>query len=150
MYSADRNKMRDVFFRAWRQHQEQRPLEGIERVIVDIALKHPEYQALLETPDTVGDRDYTPELGESNPFMHMGLHIAIVEQLSIDQPSGIRGLYQQLLTRLADPHAVEHLMMECLAETLWQAQRDGRAPDQNAYLDCLRRLAERGPTPARL
>lgn len=146
MYSNDRNRMREVFCRAWRNFKEQRPLEGIERIIVDTALKHPEYQALLDAPDAP-DRDYLPELGESNPFMHMGLHIAIVEQLSVDQPPGIRDLYQQLSRQLNDAHAVEHAMMECLAETLWHAQRDARAPDQNAYLDCLRRLAERSSNP---
>jgi hypothetical protein len=143
MYGADRAEVRDVFFRAWRQHREHRPLEGIEKLIVDVALQHPEYHPILEAPPSQADRDYATLLGESNPFMHMGLHIAIAEQLSIDQPPGIRAYYQQLRARLPDTHAVEHAMMECLNEMLWRATREHRTPDQAAYLDCVKHLAEK-------
>ncbi|MBI3897751.1 MAG: DUF1841 family protein [Gammaproteobacteria bacterium] len=143
MYSNDRGEIRQVFFRAWRNYRAQRPLEGVERVIVDVAQRHPEYHALLEAPDTAAQRDYLAGLGETNPFMHLGLHIAIEEQLAIDQPAGVRQIYRQLLARHADAHTVEHAMMECLAETLWQAERNGQTPDQNAYIDCLRRLAQK-------
>jgi hypothetical protein len=143
MYGNDRGSMREVFLRAWQKHRDQQPLEGVERLIVDIALHHPEYQRLLETPDTA-HKDYLPELGESNPFMHMGLHIAIQEQLSVDRPQGIRTVYQKLIALLGDAHMAEHAMMDCLAEILWQAQRDGRAPDQDTYLTNLERLANPG------
>jgi hypothetical protein len=138
MYSTDRNETREVFFRAWRNHREHRPLDGVEKTIVDVVQRHPEYQALLEAPDANVDRDYLPELGQPNPFLHLGLHIAIEEQLSIDQPPGIRLLYQQLRLQQRDAHAADHLIMECLTQTLWQAQRDRQPPDQAAYLDCVR------------
>ena len=140
MFATDRASLRDVFFRAWHGYREHRPLEGIESIIVDVALRHPEYHEVLDAGDT-STREYHAALGESNPFMHMGLHIALAEQLTIDQPPGVRGFYQQLAARLPDAHAAEHAMMECLTETLWQSQQSGRPLDQVAYLRCLEQLA---------
>ncbi|MBI3570709.1 MAG: DUF1841 family protein [Gammaproteobacteria bacterium] len=91
------------------------------------------------------DRDYLPEGGQTNPFLHMGMHIAIEEQLALDQPRGIRAHYQQLLARLADEHAVQHRMMECLGEWLWRAGRNGAAPPETDYLNCLAQLASGAP-----
>ena len=136
----DREQTREVFFRAWRTHREGRPLEGVEQLIVQVALRHPEYHSALEQSESTRERDYLPETGETNPFLHLGMHIAIEEQLSIDQPPGIRGLYQKLLSRYPDEHTVQHHMMECLGEMLWQANRQAVAPRETVYLDCLRRL----------
>ena len=136
----DRGQTREVFFRAWRAHREGQPLEGVEKLIVQVVLRHPEYHALLEHPEPARERDYFPESGETNPFLHLGMHIAIEEQLSIDQPRGIRGYYQKILMRLPDEHAAQHHMMECLGEMLWQASRQATAPQESVYLDCLQRL----------
>lgn len=144
MYGTDRARLREVFFNAWRRHRAGQPLEGVERLIVAVAQRHPEYQSLLDRPDAQIDRDYDPALGETNPFLHLSLHIAIEEQLSIDQPRGVRALYDRLRLRLADEHAAQHVMMECLAEMLWQAQRDNTAPSEARYLDCLNHAAESG------
>ncbi|WP_372523036.1 DUF1841 family protein [Sulfuricaulis sp.] len=141
MFSGqDRGQTREVFFRAWRAHHEGRPLEGVEKLIVQVVLRHPEYHSLLEHPEPARERDYFPESGETNPFLHLGMHIAIEEQLSIDQPRGIRGYYQKILMRLPDEHAAQHHMMECLGEMLWQASRQATAPQETVYLDCLKRL----------
>jgi hypothetical protein len=145
LLGRDRHQTRAVFFRAWARHRENLPLEGVEPLIVAVALRHPEYHALLEHPARAGDRDYLPEGGQTNPFLHLGMHIAIEEQLALDQPRGIRAHYQRLLTRLADEHAVQHHIMECLSEWLWRAGRDGTAPPETDYLGCLARLA--GGTP---
>lgn len=133
--------MRDVFFDAWRKHREDLPLEGIDKAVVDIALRHPEYHAVLDHPEAHVDRDYLPDAGETNPFLHLGLHVAIHEQLSTDRPAGVLGAYHRLLARLDDAHAVEHRMMECLAEWLWQAQRQAAELPETEYLDCLNRQA---------
>lgn len=138
----DRGQTREVFFRAWRAHREGRPLEGMEQLIVQVVLRHPEYHAMIEEPDATRERDFFPETGETNPFLHLGLHIAIEEQLSIDQPPGIRGHYRTLLSRHPDEHAVQHRMMECLAEMLWQSNQNAATPSESVYLDCLRRLME--------
>jgi hypothetical protein len=142
VFAADnRESLRAVFFRAWQRHRQGQPLEGIERVVVDVALRHPEYHAVLGDPDAYRDRDYLPETGRTNPFLHLAMHIAIEEQLALDQPAGVRAHYQRLLQRLPDEHAVQHQMMECLAEMLWQAAREGAAHDERGYLECLARAA---------
>lgn len=139
----DRGQTREIFFRAWRAHREGRALEGMEKLIVQVLLRHPEYHAALDQSESTRERDYFPEMGETNPFLHLGMHIAIEEQLSIDQPPGIRGLYQKLLSHYPDEHTVQHHMMECLGEMLWQAQRQAAAPQESIYLDCLHRLISR-------
>lgn len=143
MFSNDRNQMRQVFLQAWGKHNENQELEPLEQIIVSILNQHPEYQALLENEDKALDRDYLPESGETNPFLHMGMHIAIHEQLSTDRPMGIAALFQQLVMQAGDPHEVEHRVMDCLGEMLWRAQRDGRMPDEQAYLACLRNLLKK-------
>lgn len=137
MYGQDRNQMRQVFFQAWRHHLAGQPLPGIEQLLVAVALRHPEYHALLADPDGYSDRDYLPEFGHTNPFLHLGMHVAIEEQLSVDQPPGIRDRYTRLLHLRGDQHAAQHEIMECLAEMLWQAGRQGGGPDANAYLACV-------------
>jgi hypothetical protein len=142
MFAADnRESLRAVFFRAWRRHQHHQSLEGVERLVVDVALRHPEYHSVLDNPSAYGDRDYPPETGQTNPFLHMAMHISIEEQLALDQPAGVRAHYQRLLQRLPDEHAVQHQMMECLGEMLWQAARSASPPQESVYLDCLARFA---------
>jgi hypothetical protein len=143
MFSNDRNQMRQVFLQAWKKHNKNQDLEPLEELIVSILGQHPEYQPLLENEDKVLARDYLPESGETNPFLHMGMHIAIHEQLSTDRPTGIAGLFQQLVMQAGDPHMAEHQVMDCLGEMLWRAQRDGRIPDEQGYLDCLRNLLKK-------
>ena len=140
---GDRAQMREVFFQAWRKHRNGEALEGIEHIVVAVARQHPEYQRLLDNPETFREEDFTPATGATNPFLHLGLHIAIEEQLSIDRPPGVRALYQRLVLQLADEHAARHAMLECLGETLWQAQRSGSAPDERAYFTCLQKQAGR-------
>jgi len=141
VFTHDRNQMRAVFFRAWKRNRNGFPLEGIEQLIVAVAQRHPEYHAILDNAEDHGDRDYLPDLGQTNPFLHMSMHIAIAEQLSIDQPRGVRAHYQAILAHTGADHDAEHRMMECLGELLWQAGRAGSAPDQAVYLDCLARLS---------
>ncbi len=137
MFNPSREEARRLFFDAWRKYREGLPLVGIETMAVDIVLAHPEYHPTLDTPERYLTRDYAPEAGETNPFLHMSIHLAIDEQLSIDQPAGLRARFARLCARHGDTHAAQHEMMDCLAETLWQAQRAGAMPDAQVYLDCL-------------
>jgi hypothetical protein len=139
LYGQDRRELREVFFRAWRKHCNDETLEGVERIIVTVALHHPEYHRLLEGDARDVQLDALHQHGE-NPFLHMGLHIAIEEQLATDRPAGIRLRYAELCHALSDEHVAQHRIMECLGETLWQAGRAGTTPDAQAYLDCLARL----------
>jgi len=138
MFTPTREQARQFFFDAWRKYRERAPLEGLETVAVEVMLLHPEYHHVLDDPDRFLDRDYVPEHGAANPFLHMSLHVAIEEQLSIDQPPGIGREYERILAARGDRHDALHAVLECLAETVWKAQRDRAAPDADAYLECLR------------
>lgn len=137
-FGNDRDALRAAYRDAWRKHVEGRPLEPLEAALADVIAAHPEYHGALD--ENALDRDYLPERGESNPFLHMGMHMALREQVSTDRPAGIAAVHRALATRLGDGHEAEHRMMECLGEALWQAQRSGTAPDEAAYMDCLKRL----------
>jgi len=139
LYGQDRNQLRRFYLQAWQKRQTGQPMEPLEQMVSAIIEQHPEYQPALSDADKALGREYLPEDGETNPFLHLGLHIAIQEQLQADRPAGIRAAYQNLVQRLGDPHSAEHQMMDCLGEALWRAQRDGRPPDESAYLDCVRR-----------
>ncbi len=137
LFSASRQEARQVFFSAWRKYLDEKPMEGVEGTIVQVALQHPEYHDLLAHPDKFEDKDYLPEHGETNPFLHMGMHITIEEQLSLDRPRGIKTRFKALTLKQGDAHKAQHIIMECLAEMLWKAQRHGVAPDEKGYLYCL-------------
>ena len=139
MFNPSREQVRSFFFDAWRKYRDGRPLEGLETVGVEVMLLHPEYHHVLDDPDRFLDRDYVPEDGQANPFLHLSLHVAIEEQLAIDQPPGIRAEFERILADRGDRHDALHVVLECLGETVWAAQRSRAAPDGSAYLECLRR-----------
>jgi hypothetical protein len=139
MFNPSREQVRSFFFDAWRKYRDARPLEGLETVAVEVMLLHPEYHHVLDDPDRFLDREYTPDDGQANPFLHMSLHVAVEEQLAIDQPPGIRGEFDRILADRGDRHDSLHVVLECLGEVVWRAQRDRAVPDGEAYLECLRR-----------
>jgi hypothetical protein len=143
LFGNDRSRMRRYFRTVWRKQTAGQPLEPLERVIAGVIGQHPEYHELLMERETALEQDYFPDGGETNPFLHMGMHIAIQEQLTSDRPAGIIEIYRLLCQRLGDSHAAEHQMLECLGETLWEAQRNGAPPDEARYLSRLGRLVSR-------
>ena len=140
MLHGDRDQIRRQFCTSWAKFQKGLPLEPMEQIIATIISNHPEYQALLADEEASLAWDNPIESGTSNPFMHMGMHIAITEQLTTDRPAGIMQVYPALCSRFGGQHEAEHQMMNCLGETLWEAQREDRAPDENLYLQRLRKL----------
>jgi len=142
MFGQDRNQLRQMYIDAWRKHQANEILQPLESMIAEIVVMHPEYHAMLNTGIDALDKDFPPELGESNPFMHMGMHIAIREQLGADRPAGIVIAHKKLLLRLQDAHEVEHQIMECLGQTLWESQQNNTSPDESQYLRCVQQLAK--------
>jgi hypothetical protein len=140
-HDLGRDRLRGMYAEAWRRHREGLPLEPLQAQIVAVIELHPEYHAVVESGAEALARDYTPEGGTTNPFLHMGLHLAIREQVGTDRPAGIRAVHAALTRRLGDAHAAEHRMIKCLAEALWQSQASGRPPDEAAYLAALRRAA---------
>jgi len=137
----DRDSGRAFFLEVWGKHKRQLPLEALGQMVLDVILLHPEYHAILEKEEKeISAMEFSPESGMSNPFLHMGMHIAILEQVGSDRPSGITALYQQLLPKYPSAHELEHKMMESLGETLWLAQRNNTLPDEAQYLEQLKRL----------
>lgn len=126
-----------MYIDAWQKHRNHQPMQPVEAQIADVIEWHPEYHALFADAERALDKDWLPEGGASNPFLHMGLHLAVRDQIATDRPAGIRSAHQTLLTRLS-AHDAEHLIVECLAEALWNAQRSGLPPDENAYLAKIR------------
>ena len=138
MFNPSRDQARQFFFDTWRKYRNQEALEGLESVALAVILLHPEYHPLLDQPGRYQDREYRPEAGDANPFLHLSMHLAIEEQLSVDQPPGIKAELARLALKLGDRHAACHEVLECLGEVLWQAQRRQLAPDALAYLACLK------------
>lgn len=136
----NREQLRQMYLDAWRKYTSGRPLEALEAQLAAVIVEHREYVPLLESGPQALSADYTPEGGRENPFLHMGLHLAIREQVATDRPAGIARIHQALAKRLGDSHAAEHAMLERLAETLWEAQRAGGVPDEQRYLERLRQL----------
>ena len=139
-HDQDRSGLRRHYVEAWRKHRAGTPLEPLEHQLVAAIEQHPEYHPLFENDEQALGRDYTPESGQSNPFLHLGLHLAIREQVATDRPAGIAAIHRELSRHLGDPHEAEHRMLEKLGEALWFSQRTGRAPDEAAYLESLRQL----------
>jgi hypothetical protein len=139
MFTPTRDEARRFLIDAWRKYRAAAPLSPLEGMAAGIVAQHPEYHAMMEDPERHRDRDYGPLSGETNPFLHLSLHLAIAEQLGIDQPPGLRGHYERLRSARQDEHAALHALLECLGETIWHAQRHGTPFDADVYLRCLER-----------
>jgi len=125
----------------WGKHKRQLRLEALEQIVLNVILQHPEYHVILEKDEKeISAMEFTPEMGMTNPFLHMGMHITIQEQIGSNRPSGITALYQQLLLKYPSAHDLEHSMMEYLGETLWLAQRNNTLPDEAHYLEQVKKL----------
>ena len=143
MFNPSRAEARRFFFDTWRKYGAKETLSALEGTALEIILQHPEYHAMLSDPDNYLDRDYLPEFGETNPFLHMSMHLAIAEQLSINQPTGICDHFKNLLEQCGTAHDAQHITMDCLAEMIWQAQRDQSSPDAALYLECMQEKVRR-------
>jgi len=139
MFNPSRDEARRFLIETWSKHRAREPLSGLERIAASLVAQHPEYHAVLEDPERNLDRDWQPERGDVNPFLHLSLHLAVAEQLSIDQPAGIRAEFDRIHMARGDEHAALHAVLECLAEVIWNAQRHGTPPDAALYLACLAR-----------
>lgn len=137
MFNPSREQARRFYFDTWAKHRASQPLTDLEKIALTVMLLHPEYHSLLDKPDHYVDKDYSPEAGQTNPFLHMSMHVAIHEQLTIDQPQGIREHYKGLCEHTQDQHAAEHEMMDCLGEMIWHAQRHQTNPNPDIYFACL-------------
>ena len=141
LFNPTQADVRRFFCGVWRKHQQGLVLEPIEAIALDWCLEHPEYEADLADEQTALAAQYPVDGGKTNPFLHLSMHLAIAEQIGINQPAGIRDAYAQLVRRLASAHEAAHAIMDCLGESLWRAQRERREMDPAAYLECIERRA---------
>ena len=139
MFNPSRDEVRRFFFDIWQKHRANTVMTPLELQALDWVIEHPEYHPLLADPERNLGRDFLPEYGDVNPFLHLSLHLTITEQVSIDQPAGIRAEYERLAHKHGSLHAAAHEVLECLGEMIWKAQREGGAPDGAAYLECVKR-----------
>ncbi len=137
IFGQDRSELRKMYSDAWQKHHGRDPLSPLEAQIAAVVAEHPEYHDAV-----TGDlqQDFSVEQGKTNPFLHMGLHLAVRDQVATDRPAGIAAVFAALAARHGDAHSAEHAMIDCLAETLWEAQRQNSPPDERQYLERLRQL----------
>lgn len=136
MFFQDRKKQREFLANSWQKYNSNKPLEPLEQQLVSVIEVHPEYHDLISNTES----EYFPDQGGVNPFLHINLHLALRDQLSINQPKGVREAHQKLIKHYKDPHVVEHLMMECIAKMIYLSQKNNTTIDQENYLNCITTL----------
>ena len=136
MFISNRDSSRTLFFQVWEKQLKSEVMEPLEHLILNVIMTHPEYHYIFDDKENMS-RDFDNNSDIENPFLHMGLHIALSEQLGTDRPPGIRAQYQRLMNKYNDEHQVQHRVMECLQKSLWQAQIAGKMPDESLYLECV-------------
>jgi hypothetical protein len=140
LFNPSRDEVREFFCSAWDKQKKAGILTPMESIATRWMVEHPEYHDILSDIEKAKVQDYTPEKGQSNPFLHLSLHMSISEQVQIDQPPGIRDASRQLMMKLDSEHEAHHRMMECLGEVLWDAQRNGGSPDMRRYIELIKSL----------
>lgn len=143
MFAPSQNDVRTFFCEAWRKHRAGEPLSAMDTLAAQWTERHPEYHADLADLEAALAAVYTVDAGRTNPFLHLSMHLSISEQVSIDQPRGIRQAVELLTARLDSLHDAHHATMDCLGQMLWESQRAGRPPDGDAYIACVQRRATR-------
>lgn len=141
LYNPSRDQARQFLFDAWAKFKQNAPLSDLEKIAVEVMQMHPEYHSILEAPKRYMQQQYFPEMGETNPFLHLSLHLSVIEQISINQPIGITQVYATLQKKHDDKHMAQHDLLECLAETIWQGQRNNTPLDSVHYLSLLNQRA---------
>jgi hypothetical protein len=143
MFSPSQHDVRRFFCETLRKQREALPLTPLEALAADWIDAHPEYHTDLADLDAALAAHYEVEGGRTNPFLHLAMHLSISEQVSIDQPRGVKQALDLLAARLGSMHAAQHEAMECLGEMMWASQRSGLPPDGERYIECVRRRATR-------
>ena len=140
LFNPSREEVRQFFCTTWQKHTAGNLLTPLETLAIQWMEQHPEFHAILSDPTGALEQEFTPEKGMTNPFLHLSMHLSISEQISINQPPGMRRIANTLSKKLDSEHEAHHQIMECLGQALWQAQRDGSPIDTNAYLESLQKL----------
>lgn len=140
MFSQNRTQIRQFFFDSWQKYLAKQLLTPLEKQLIAIIQQHPEYHFIFDNREKYQDQEFFAELGDTNPFLHIGLHMSLTEQISTNRPAKINTIYQQLIKKLGDHHKAEHQMMNCLVMMLDQCQQTGQQPDEKNYVEQLEKL----------
>jgi hypothetical protein len=143
MFQPSQNDVRRFFCETWAKARSRSLLTPMEQLAAGWVEEHPEYHADLADLEAALAAVYTVDEGRTNPFLHLSMHLSISEQVSIDQPRGIRQAVELLAAKRQSLHEAQHEVMECLGEMIWASQRQGLPPDGFAYLDAVRQRATR-------
>lgn len=138
MFNPSAVDVRNFFFNVYEKYQAKAIVDDLEKIALSIMLEHPEYESYLSNRIKYLEYQWFPEHGETNPFLHLSMHLSIIEQLSINQPVGITLLYKELCHKFSSEHEAQHQLMDCLAEMVWAAQRNSTQPDSELYFSCIR------------
>lgn len=137
MFTPSQLDVRRFFCETWRKHQQREILSPLESMALHWLQQHPEYEPDVSDLEAALAADYSVERRQTNPFLHLSMHLTITEQLAIDQPPGIRAAWQKLAQKLDSEHEAQHQIMECLGQMVWQSQRTGLPPDGVQYMACV-------------
>ncbi|MDP3086982.1 MAG: DUF1841 family protein [Methylotenera sp.] len=138
LYNPSRDQARQFLFDAWAKFKQKFNLTDLEKIAIEVIQMHPEYHLVFDAPERFMHQQYFPDMGETNPFLHITLHLSVSEQIAINQPIGITQIYDKLLKQHNDTHLAYHDLIDCLAETIWQSQRNNEPLDSEHYLKLLR------------
>ena len=139
MFNPSQQDVRRFFCETFRKQQHKEILTPLEAIAADWIQQHPEYHDTLSDAEAALEASYSVDSGKTNPFLHLSMHLSISEQISVDQPPGIRKGFETLAHKLQSEHEGHHQIMECLGEMIWNAQRTGLPPDGQAYIEAIRK-----------
>ena len=137
MYNLNQSDVRSFFFDLSAKAEKKESLTDLEKIAHSIILEHPEYANILKNKEKYLEYNWSVENGETNPFLHLSMHLSILEQLSIDQPFGIKDLFKKLCIKFSNEHDATHQLIDCLGEMIWQAQRNNTLPNPSIYFECI-------------
>lgn len=137
MFNPTQIEVRQFFFNAYQKGQNKDNLTDLEKITYSLILEHPEYHFVLQNPNKYSEYQWYPESGETNPFLHLSMHLTVIEQLSIDQPAGICDLFNKMCHHKSNQHDAYHELIDCLGEMIWQSQKNNTPPDSAIYFNCI-------------
>jgi len=140
VFNQDRSQLRRFYFQSWNKYKNNLAMEPMETIVATLIKQHPEYHDFFNDLEKNQNKDFTPDMGQSNPFLHLGMHISIQEQLSTQRPAALSPLYQSLCKKTDDAHEAEHQIINCLGEMLWLSQKNNQPLDETTYIECVKKL----------
>ena len=142
MFKPSQQDVRRFFCETFRKFHAKEILTPLEVIASDWINQHSEYNAVLRDPETAIHANYSIDQANSNPFLHLSMHLSISEQITVDQPRGVRAAFNILASKLNSQHEAHHEIMECLGTMIWNSQRNNLPPDGQAYIEALRKRVD--------